>query len=271
MPITDQVQARNVVNMFKDIANGVVGDGKGSSVVMGKDGGIKVSTSDKPGFLGSLFRSNPDKTVNRETRETFMSALKMLLGVSSDKDVEKKLGADVLKLSDFNDNKGRPLSAFRIKTIMKKVDDVLKARVQESDEDIESQFDKFFQGVKNGSLKAESESLVNGLWKSDRRRIEDIVGTKSAKSLAEDEKMLRKQAKAQNQRTITISDDKKKDDVGGLGTALLTPLSMVVGALTDRAEKRVQSIAGQGVNEGELDIQNEIDESLEDETSVEQM
>lgn len=132
MQINDQAQARNVLNMFNDLANNVkVGD-KSSAVVLetANGGSVKVSTTDKPGFLGALFRNKADVQANKETRATFMTALKTLLEVDSDQDLVAKLGSDVLKLSDFNDNKGHPLSAFRIKTILNKIQDSLQDTVR---------------------------------------------------------------------------------------------------------------------------------------------
>lgn len=120
----DQSNARFVLGDYLRAAErDVQGAGKNAAIVVNGEK-VGVSQSDKPGFLGALFRSKADVQANKETRATFLTGLKLMLNVGSNEELETKLGKDVLKLSDFTDNKGRPLSAFRVKTILNKVKDI---------------------------------------------------------------------------------------------------------------------------------------------------
>lgn len=119
MEIKDITTALNALKQFETAANNVgTADKKSAIVLSGTGDSVNVSTTDKPGLFGKLFRSQSDMNVNNDTRKTFMTALKFLLNAKSESDVAKKIGED-LKLKDFG-GKGRPLSAFRIKTILNK-------------------------------------------------------------------------------------------------------------------------------------------------------
>ena len=181
MEITNQAQAREILNSFNNTALGIRSGVKNAAVVMGTNGNsISVSKTDKPGFLGALFRSKADVQVNKDTRATFLSALKMLLNVSSDKDLEAKLGADTLKLSDFNDNKGHPLSAYRILTILCKVSNELvnpmpsevevEPETVPEEEDIEEPID-----LGLGPREAQEDIRANSHWEeiTTKRFVDD--------------------------------------------------------------------------------------------------
>ena len=74
------------------------------------EGGTFRSTTDKPGFIASIFRSNANKRINNETRTLFKDTIAKLFGGEANIPQEVK---DAMHFNTF-DKKGRPLTARRI-------------------------------------------------------------------------------------------------------------------------------------------------------------